>query len=138
MDDLIFETKYWKIVLAEDQYYLGRCYIILKRKCGDLADLSEKEILDFLELVKKLEKAIKKSFNATMFSWGCLMNNAYRNKYPKPQVHWHFRPRYIDKVEFGGLVFEDKEFGEHYTRKTDRKLSDEIRKKIIEKIREKA
>ena len=64
------------------------------------------------------------------------MNNAYKDKNPKPQVHWHFRPRYKNKVEFAGEVFEDKEFAAHYERKTDRKLSREVRMKIIKKIRE--
>jgi len=136
MEDLIFETKYWKVILAEDQYYIGRCYISLKRECGDLADLKKEEIIDFLELVKKLENALKKSFNATMFNWSCLMNNAYKDKNPKPQVHWHLWPRYRNKVEFGGEIFEDKEFAHYYERKTDRKLSSEVRIKIIKKIRE--
>ena len=136
MEDLIFETKYWEVVLSEDQYYVGRCYIPLKRECGNLADLKKEEILDFFELVKKIENSLKKSFNATMFNWSCLMNNAYKDKSPKPQVHWHLRPRYRNKVEFEGEVFEDKEFAHHYERKTDRKLSSEVRIKIIKKIRE--
>ena len=79
-ESLIFKTKYWRINLADDQYYLGRCYITLNRHLGDLADLSKEELLDFLELVKIIESAIRKSFNATLFNWGCLMNNAYQRE----------------------------------------------------------
>ena len=68
MEDLIFETKYWNVILADDQYYLGRGYIPLKRECGDLADLKKEEVLDFFELVKKIETALKESFNTTMFN----------------------------------------------------------------------
>ena len=86
-------------------------------------------------VVKKLEAALKKSFDATMFNWSCLMNNAYQNDPPDPQVHWHFRPRYNHKVDFEGEIFEDKDFGHHYARNTDRKISEELSKKLILKIR---
>src|SRR3989344_6640821 len=113
-DELIFETKFWKIIIAPDQAYIGRCYVTLKRHCGDLAELENSEWSDFIELVKKLESALKKSFDATMFNWTCLMNNAYQHDPPNPHVHWHFRPRYRNIVKFEEDVFEDPEFGHHY------------------------
>lgn len=91
-------------MLLSDQTYLGRSVVTLKRRdCGDLAKLTEDEILDFLDLVGKLENAFRKAFNATMFNWTCLMNLAYQNTPPDPHVHWHFRPRYDHKVSFAGL-----------------------------------
>jgi len=135
-DELIFETKFWKVVIASDQAYLGRCYVILKRHCGDLAELENSEWSDFIEIVKKIESALKKSFNATMFNWICLMNNAYKNDSPNPHVHWHLRPRYNHKVEFAGEVFEDPEFGHHYSKKRKQKVSDVVKKKIVDRIKE--
>lgn len=135
-DGLIFETKFWKIIIASDQAYLGRCYVTLKRHCGDLAKLENSEWSDFIELVKKLESVLKKSFNATMFNWTCLMNNAYQNDPPNPHVHWHFRPRYNHKVEFAGEVFEDPEFGHHYSRERKQEVSDIVKNKIVDKIKE--
>lgn len=134
--DFVYETKYWSVFLAPKQGYLGRCVIVLKRHCGDLAELDDEEWLDFKEVVKRLESALKKSFNATMFNWTCLMNNAYQNNPPNPHVHWHFRPRYNHKVEFEGITFEDPDFRYHYDRTRDQKISDEIKRKIIEKIKE--
>ena len=135
-NELIFETKFWKVILASDQAYLGRCYITLKRHSGDLAELTDEEWLDFSELVKRLESALKKSFNATMFNWTCLMNNAYQNEPPNPHIHWHFRPRYNHKVEFAGLTFKDPEFGHHYDRARKQEVSNDVKRKILEKIRE--
>lgn len=123
------------IDLAEDQYYLGRCFVTLKRHCSDLADLSEEEQKDFFEVLKNLEDAIKKSFGAVLFNWGCLMNNAFKEKSWNPHVHWHVRPRYDKVVDFSEIVFEDKEFGSHYQRRTDRKLPYETIKEIIDKIK---
>jgi diadenosine tetraphosphate (Ap4A) HIT family hydrolase len=133
--EIILETTQWIIILSKDQAYLGRCLVVLKRKCGDLAELTPEELSDFLEVVRKLENAFRKSFDATMFNWTCLMNNAYQESPPNPQVHWHFRPRYNHKVEFAGEVFEDTEFGNHYARGTNRKLTEKIRRSIVEKVR---
>lgn len=82
--DFIYETKYWRVFLWPDQGYLGRCVVVLNRHCGSLAELKPEEITDFIKIVKNLEFALKRSFNATMFNWTCLMNEAYRSNPPNP------------------------------------------------------
>ncbi|MFA6252131.1 MAG: HIT family protein [Candidatus Paceibacterota bacterium] len=134
--DLIFETTHWNVILMPNQNYLGYCSVSLKRRdCGDLADLTNEEMLDFLQLVKKLENALRKAFNATMFNWTCLMNLSYQNNPPTPHMHWHFRPRYDHKVIFAGIEFIDQSFGQHYDwPPTERILEDNTRKEIINEI----
>lgn len=111
----IFETTFWQVFLAENQTYLGYCIVSLKRRdCGDLADLTTEEMLDFLELTKKFEKGVRKAFSATMFNWSCLMNLAYQNTPPNPHLHWHVRPRYDSDVAVAGVIFVDALFGQHY------------------------
>lgn len=135
----VFESKCWQVFLAEEQTYLGYCVVVLKRRpCGDLAELTEEELLDFLKLVKTFEQALKAAFGATMFNWSCLMNNAYQEADPKPHVHWHARPRYNRKVELAGESFEDPNFGHHYVLLKDlhKKVSEEVRQAIISKIQE--
>ncbi len=90
---------------------------------------------DHLKVIKILERATKQAFKATMFNWTCLMNNAYQSKNPKPQIHWHFRPRYSHKVKFEKEVFDDKEFGHHYNRAKKKIVSESIQNKIIEIIK---
>jgi len=135
-NSFISETKHWEVYLNQDQYYLGRCVIAVKRNVGAMSDLTDDEWLDFADLVKKVEDGFKKIFGATMFNWTCLMNGAYQNDPPDPHVHWHLRPRYKNPVEFAGQTFDDKEFGHHYARSTDSPVSDEIFMKIISKVRE--
>lgn len=136
--DEIFETEHWKVFLMPNQTYLGYCSVSLRRRdCGDLADVTNEEVLDFLQLVKKLEAALRKAFNATMFNWTCLMNLAYQNTPPTPHVHWHFRPRYNQAVNFAGMEFIDKFFGQHYDWPPIELILEEgIRKEIIDKIKE--
>lgn len=135
----IFETDYWNILLMPYQAYLGRSVILLKRYCGDLAGLMTEELLDFHLVVKKLENAFTKTFNATMFNWTCLMNNAYQHNPPDSLVHWHFRARYDHKVDFEGHIFEDPNFGYHYDRdyeKNTGKSNDEMLEKIVQALQE--
>jgi diadenosine tetraphosphate (Ap4A) HIT family hydrolase len=134
---VVHETNYWLVNLANnDQTYLGRCYVTLKRPCGDLADLTPDELTDFLAVVKTLERATAKAFGATMHNWGCLMNNAYRETEPKPQVHWHFRPRYRNAVQFAGENFTDTAFGNHYLREPRRPVSEEVASQIISALKQ--
>lgn len=135
LDRLIFETNYWQVLLAEDQTYLGRAVIILKRPCSTLSGLSAEEFADFYEIVKRYEKALANTFQATMFNWTCLMNDYYKEAEPKPQVHWHCRPRYKNPVNFSGEIFADPNFGHHYERGVERKVSKEIKAAIISEIK---
>ena len=134
---LIFETEFWQVVLSSNQLYLGRCRVELKRPCKDLSSLNQNEIVDFFDIVKKLESVLKSTFGATMFNWTCLMNNAYQDDTPKPQVHWHFRPRYKNRVDFAGQTFIDTQFGGHYLRGDDDSTfaSDEVLNLIKDEIK---
>jgi diadenosine tetraphosphate (Ap4A) HIT family hydrolase len=133
---IILETKFWKVVLAPDQAYLGRCTVFLKGDCGELSNLTSEEWTDFYKnIVKKLEYAFKKAFDATMFNWTCFMNDAYKDKNPKPRVHWNLRPRYNHDVKFAGEQFQDLEFTRHYTLERRKIVSNETLKKISERVK---
>ena len=119
-----------------DQSYLGRTIVELKTHKGSLTELSDEEWTDFGVLVKKYENAIKKSFNADLFNWGCLMNHAYRKEPSNPHVHWHVRPRYKSKVEFEGQEFTDPDFGNHYDRDRNWPAADDLFQKVKVKITE--
>ena|SRR5260221_524986 len=133
--NFIHETKHWEVYLNPDQYYLGRCVIAAKRDVGEMSLLTDEEWLDFAKLAKKIEIGFKEAFGATMFNWTCLMNGAYQDKNPHPEVHWHMRPRYAKSVEFAGHKFEDKEFGHHYARSTESPVSQRIERQIIAGVR---
>ncbi|MGZ7117932.1 MAG: HIT family protein [Methanobacterium sp.] len=135
--DLIVKTKYWFIFLAPDQKNLGTCVIALRRHEGDLGKLNHEEWQEFSKIVKSLQEALKKSFNSIMFNWGVLMNSSYLKDPPEPHVHWHFIPRYNQKVEFEGLIFEDPCFGSSTLKASGivREIPENMRMKIIEKIK---
>lgn len=127
----IFDTPYWNVVLNPNQTYLGRSVVVLKRPCADLAEITEEELLDFFGIVRKVEKLFRITFDATMFNWSCLMNNAYQETPPNPQVHWHCLPRYDHPVEFADRTFTDPNFGHRAISQVQNISSDETARLIV-------
>ena len=134
MKKLLFETEYWQIYICQDQAYFGRSLILLKRECEHLSGLEKVEINDFFEITRKIENVFKNKFQATMFNWTCLMNNAYKkDSVEKPQVHWHCRPRYKNAVYFSEKTFVDPNFGHHYLRgkENEKNVSEEFLNELV-------
>jgi ATP adenylyltransferase len=128
--NLITETKYWMIYLAPSQRYIGTCVVVLKRHCNELFELKNVEWFDFADIVRKIEFALKKIFNPTLFNWSCFKNSAFRSSNPNPEIHWHFIPRYEDKIKYLGLVFEDPDFG-YIPQPIKREIPDKIMNKLL-------
>ena len=84
--------------------------------------------------MKRLELALTKAFNATLFNINCMMNDAYLKHPPNPHVHWHLRPRYSHTVVFEGRTFFDKEFGHRFNPEKTRKVRDNLRDDIIARM----
>ena len=110
----VYETKLWRVVLAPNQCLVGRCAIHLKRHAGDLGDLTQEELVEWLPLVGTFENAVRMAFGATMFNWSCYMNHSYREAMPEPHIHWWAVPRYNRIVTIGDWIFKDPDFGNPY------------------------
>jgi|SRR3989344_4593219 len=134
-ENKIDQSEYWNIYLSNNQTYLGRCLIALKRHASDLAELEKVEWQDFINLVERIEKSMTRSFEPTLFNWACLMNNAYQEIIPNPHVHWHLVPRYSHVVEFDGEIFEDLEFGHHYNSQKSKNIPPNLRQILISRIK---
>lgn len=132
--NLIYETEYWQIYLAPSQRYFGTCVVVLKRHSGNLRELESEEWADFSEIVQKLENTLNKLFNPDVFNWSCFMNSAYRTDPPDPEVHWHFIPRYKNKIEFEDITFKDPDFG-YIPRPIEHKIPENTMKKLMDAIK---
>ena len=93
------------------QEFVGDCIISCNK--GSLSELTDNDWIELGKIEKELERVSKKLFNATMFNFACLMNNAYRDN-EKPHVHFHFIPRYKNKLEIFNKVYKDKHFGYNF------------------------
>jgi len=132
----VYETPFWRVVLAPNQVLLGRCILHLKRHAGDLAELTPAEILDWLNIVSVIETALRKAFDTTMFNWSCLMNLSFRELPPDPHVHWWVFPRYNHPVTLGGITFVDALFGSPYDHSLQLDVPQDVRQQIAELLRQ--
>ena len=93
----IYEGNNWTIVFVDwCQEFVGDCIISCDKE--QLSELTDEDWKELGKLEKELERVCKKLFNATMFNFACLMNNAYRDN-EKPHVHFHFIPRYKNELK---------------------------------------
>lgn len=111
---LLVTTKYWRIYLADQQNYPGRCFIPLNRHCKGLPDLNPEEWDEFHLITRAVEDIWRQVLHMSCGNWVCLMNGAYGRPIPNPHVHFHFIPRYRTPVTFGDMEFVDERYGDHY------------------------
>ena len=106
----------------------------LKRHTADLANLTQEEMLEFFDVIKGLEDALRSAFDATMFNWSCYMNYAYQDIPPDPHVHWWAVPRFNHPVRIGDMIFEDPHFGTPYDHNRWLEVPIAMRTQIAERI----
>ncbi len=105
----LYQGKYWEVVYEEwCQEFPGQCIISSNKE--SLSALTNEEWIELGNIEKELERVCRKLFNATMFNFACLMNNAYRDN-EKPHVHFHFIPRYKEPLNLFNKTYKDRHFG---------------------------
>ncbi len=105
----LYKGKYWEVIFVDwCQEFVGDCIISSNKE--SLSDLTNEEWEELGKIEKELERVCKKLFNATMFNFACLLNNAYRDN-EKPHVHFHFIPRYKETLNIFNKKYVDKHFG---------------------------
>ena len=110
----VYESKSWSVFLSDEQDYIGRCILVLKRHCNSMSELTDDEWDELRNLVCKVEACLKAVLGATLCNWSCLMNDFYKEAAPDPHLHIHVRPRYDKPVMLHGSTYTDSEFGHHY------------------------
>ncbi len=132
----ILVTENWSVGIYNDQPYLGRAYATLNKHKGSISELTSEELLDFQEIMRKLEDTYRKAFRAEVLNIECNMNHAFKTEPYSPHIHWHIYPRYKIAPEVAGIVFDDPLFGSHIDEDKINMVSDEVLDEIATKIRE--
>lgn len=75
------------VLYPRDPVIFGNVMIIPKRHVESFYDLSDEEIIEMRNLVKKLYKGFEKHYNASGFN--LITNNGKKADQHVPHVHWH-------------------------------------------------
>ena len=132
---LVYETAFWSVFLSDEQDYIGRCVLVLKRHCGSLSDLTDGEWKELRDLICKVEACLKTVLGAALCNWSCLMNSFYKKSEPDPHLHIHVRPRYDEPVTVNGRAYADREFGHHYALKKGGDIPGKDREEVFARIK---
>ena len=134
---IIYDAKYWFVVLSENQYYLGRSFILFKGEKTSLSELTREEFLNLKLVIDLMEDAMKSAFNATYFNWTCLMNDHYDESLStkRTYLHLHLWPRYKHPITLNGEEFIDETFGDYSDRTKVKNVSDELFAEIAKLIK---
>ena len=111
----MYDSTFWSVFLSDEQDYIGRCILVLKRHCSSMAELTDDEWKELRDLICKVETCLKTVLGATLCNWSCLMNSFYKSPEPCPHIHIHVRPRYKNPVVINGNTYLDNNFGHHYS-----------------------
>ena len=96
--------RHWRITVARDQYYLGKCIIALRRHEEDFLALRAEESDEMWQAARAVRNALTRCFSPDHFNYQVLGNSVRH-------VHMHLTPRYTSPREFGGRTFTDNHWG---------------------------
>ncbi len=133
---LLFESDFWFVFLADEQDYIGRCILVLKRHCNSLSGLKDEEWDELRNLICNVEACLKAVFGATLCNWSCLMNSFYKESARDPHLHIHVRPRYDKPVVLNGNIYTDSEFGHHYAVNKSGAIPLEDREEVFTRLKD--
>ena len=132
----VYESKSWSVFLSDEQDYIGRCILVLKRHCSSMSDLTGDEWEELRNLVCKVEECLKTVLGAALCNWRCLMNHFYKEAVPDPHLHIHVRPRHDKPVVINGRAYTDSEFGHHYALKKSGEIPDQDKEEVFVRLKE--
>ena len=105
----LYKGKTWDVIFVEwCQEFPGQCIVSCNKE--SLSELTSEDWVELGLIEKELERVTKEVFDATMYNFACLMNNAYRDN-EKPHVHFQFIPRYKGERTILNKKYKDRHFG---------------------------
>ena len=75
---MVYENGSWSVFLSDEQDYIGRCILVLKRHCGSLSELTDGEWEELRGLVCKVEACLKTVLGSALCNWSCLLNSFFK------------------------------------------------------------
>ncbi|QTF91297.1 hypothetical protein [Halomonas sp. BM-2019] len=99
----ISQSEHWVLSVRPEQLTLGSMVLSSSKGKTELSQLTAEEGAALVQMLSKAETLAKDKFGAVRINAICLMMK-------DPVVHFHILPRYDKDIEFGGVVWHDKDY----------------------------
>ena len=127
-DLLIKEYQNWYLLLRKDQVTIGSLVLIEKNLHNKLSDIPDRSFVEFGEIVREIEGALKKIFRYEKINYLMLMMK-------DNEVHYHIIPRYSEDRRFDSVIFTDMGWPNLPDLKNYNLIEMKIKLKLIESIK---
>lgn len=104
---VVYQSELAMVVLNKFPYNTGHLLVLPTRHCGNLTDLSEKEYLELMGLLRRTFNILQKAYTCTGFNIG-LNHGAVAGAGIPDHLHWHIIPRWHGDTNFFPLIAETK------------------------------
>ncbi|MES2070949.1 MAG: HIT family protein [Pseudomonadota bacterium] len=98
LGDVVCAGPRWRVILVDDGNYPGFCRVIWHAHVKEMTDLPAAERVEFMDVVWKLESAIRAVMQPHKINLASLGNMV-------PHLHWHVIPRYQDDAHFPNPIW---------------------------------
>jgi len=96
--DLLWQNDLCRVVLVDDQNYVGFCRVILNKHVKEMTDLSEAERLRIMQITFAVEQVLRDILQPTKINLASLGNKT-------PHIHWHVIPRFETDIHFPETIW---------------------------------
>lgn len=100
--EVLWAGERCRIVLVDDADYPGFCRVIWQHHVAEMTDLSIADRMHLMEIVFKLEAAVRVITGAHKINLASLGNVV-------PHLHWHVIPRWRDDCAFPNTIWGRQE-----------------------------
>jgi len=104
---IVDESEHWRLVLNRNQNLLGKCFLVARRHREDVPELASGEWIDLRQQLARATEMLRLAFQPDHMNYAFLGNQ-------DRHVHMHLIPRYAGSRRFGGEMFTDPDFPDHY------------------------
>ena len=124
---VLWEGQACRVVRVDEPDYPGFVRVILRRHATEMAELSDGERRDLMEVVFAVEGAVRDTMKADKMNLASLGNQT-------PHVHWHVVPRFRDDRHFPNPIWAAPHRG-HEPNPEREKRAQGVAAAIVERLR---
>jgi diadenosine tetraphosphate (Ap4A) HIT family hydrolase len=96
--ELLWQDDFCRVVLVEDENYIGFCRVILNQHVKEMTDLTSEERARIMNVTFFVEAVLREVLQPEKINLASLGNKT-------PHLHWHVIPRFKTDIHFPETIW---------------------------------
>lgn len=98
--EVIWQDDFCRVVLVDDENYIGFCRVILNKHVKEMTDLSTEARARLMDVTFIIERVLREVFQPEKINLASLGNKT-------PHIHWHVIPRFKTDIHFPETIWSE-------------------------------